>query len=230
MRWVVGLLLLLNIGLYMWGSWYATPLSGVGPPSQPPVNADKLRPLSTRLLGPGGVTKGDLADSTSRCAVLGPFNTVAQAEVAAGTLAQRGLGRYRQRQQQERVASYRVYLPSPGSRQAAERRRVQLTKLGFQDHYIIDEPGRENAISLGVFGVQQNAAAHVRQLSEKGINARLETIHNLQTTHWLDLELSAEERGGLRALRLEPPAGARLLERPCAEADGEMSAAEEAGG
>lgn len=230
MRWAVGLLLILNIGLYMWGSWYEIPRSSIGPESRPPVNADKLRPLSGRLPGPrGSAVQGGLTDGTRRCAVLGPFDTAAQVEAVAEILTQQGFTGPRQRQLQERAASYRVYLPSLGSRQAAERRRTQLTKLGFKDHYIIDERDRENAISLGVFASQQNAAAHARQLSEKGVKAKLETVYGLQTTHWLDLELGAEELGRLRSLPLEAPR-AQLSERPCVGLDGEKARTQEAGG
>ncbi len=209
MRWLFGLLLLLNIGLFMWASWFQTSSPSAMPQSRPPVNADKLRPLSQ--------TRASAAVAASvSCASLGPFRNPAQAEAAAGVLARQGVTGWR-RQQEERAPSYRVYIPSLASREAAERRRAQLARLGFKDHYVIDEAGRENAISLGVFAVEQNAVALKERLATKTIDAEVEALDSVQTTHWVDVELSTEELERLGKTSFDPAGVARLTERPCPE-------------
>jgi hypothetical protein len=100
---------------------------------------------------------------------------------------------------EDAVASYRVYLPSLPSRKLAERKRTQLTDLGFKEHYIIDEPGRENAVSLGVFSVEKNATALVRALAQKGVSAKQEALTSPQTTYWLKAQIDAQRLAPLQA-------------------------------
>ncbi|MFQ5756598.1 MAG: SPOR domain-containing protein [Acidiferrobacterales bacterium] len=227
MRWLFGTLVLLNVGLFMWGSWYQKgPVEG-RLQLRPPVNAEKMGLLTesaarrqkprdpaaapTRTIG---VTQGGYA-----CVSLGPFKTLDRAQAAAGTLERQALG-YRRREQIERTTvSYRVLLPPLQSRAAAEKKRQQLSRLGFKEHYIIEEPGKENAISLGVFTIRQNAWALAQRLAEKGISTKQETLQEPVTRYWLDLKLGRADLAKLQALEWAN-VDVGLLERSCTDLPG----------
>lgn len=188
MKWLVGVLLFLNIAVFMWGSWYKSVPPGAVVKARPPVNADTIRPL--RPLAP--------PQDGRLCVSVGPFASEDQASTALTTAERLGVSNASPEHRVETTTSYRVYLPSLPSRKLAERKRAQLTELGFKEHYIIDEPDRENAVSLGVFAVEKNAAALVRALAEKGVSARQEALTNAQTTYWLKGEIHRKQLSRLR--------------------------------
>jgi hypothetical protein len=195
-KWLVGVLLFLNIAVFMWGSWYKSAPPGAVVKARPPVNADTIRPL--RPLAPPNV-RGDEAGQDGRlCVSVGPFASEDQASTALTTAERLGVSNASPEHRVETATSYRVYLPSLPSRNLAEHKRAQLTELGFKEHYIIDEPGRENAVSLGVFAVEKNAAALVRALAEKGVSAKQEALTNAQTTYWLKGEIDRKQLSRLR--------------------------------
>ncbi len=238
MRWLLGTLVLLNVGLFMWGSWYQKGPVEERLQSRPPVNAEKMELLAQSAARrqkpqdpsavrkrPIGVTQGGYV-----CVSLGLFKTLDHAQAAAGTLERQALS-YRRRQQIERTtASYRVLLPPLRSRAAAEKKRQQLSRLGFKEHYITDEPGQENAISLGVFTIRQNAWALAQRLAERGISTKQEVVQEPVTRYWLDLKLGREDLAKLQTLEWAD-VDVGLLERSCtdlpAKIVGEPPAAEQ---
>jgi SPOR domain len=212
-KWLVGVLLLLNIVVFMWGSWYKPVPPGAAVKARPPVNADKIQPL--RQPTPASVSGADGTGQGGRlCISLGPFASAEQVSAALATAQRLGVSTAHSEQREETTTSYRVYLPSLPSRKLAERKRTQLTELGFKEHYIIDEPGRENAVSLGVFAVEKNAAVLVRTLAEKGVSAKQEAVTNAQTTYWLKAEIDPPQLGGLRQQGW-PDARARVSRQAC---------------
>lgn len=197
MKWLVGVLLLLNVAVFMWGNWYKAIPPGAAVKARPPVNADKIRPL--RQLTPANASGvGRAAQSGRLCMSLGPFASAEQVSVAISTIQRLGATTARSEQREQTTTSYRVYLPSLPSHKLAERKRAELTELGFKEHYIIDEPGRENAVSLGVFAVEKNAATLVRALAEKGVSAKQEAISSAQPTYWLKAEIESKHLGRLQ--------------------------------
>jgi hypothetical protein len=75
-------------------------------------------------------------------------------------------------------------LPSP---KVAERKRRELTRLGIKDHALIQEGDMQNAISLGLFTVEANAASRVRELAAKKVQARIQPFQQARTRFWLDV-------------------------------------------
>ena len=49
LRWLLAVLVLLNIGSLMWARWYRVAPLGETRTPLPPVNAERMIPLSTRL-------------------------------------------------------------------------------------------------------------------------------------------------------------------------------------
>lgn len=196
MRWLFGLLVLANVGLYMWGRWYHQSLVNVEPlKPRPSVAADKMKLLSEpgahlipRAQAANAPGRRDAMDAGADCLKLGPFATTEKVRSAAGKLDIWGVRYTRVSEFETLGPSYRVYLPPLPSKEAAERKRRELTKLGFSDHALIQqEEGMENAISLGIFSVEQNAITRVRQLARRNITALIQPIPNMHPIYWLVL-------------------------------------------
>src|SRR5690606_8056430 len=119
---------------------------------------------------PGGgevSARGEAGD----CYQLGPFPSLERAQHAAARIESWGIRYVRVPEFRTLNPIWRVYLPPFPSKEAAERRRRELSQLGFKDHAVIHEPGMENAISLGLFAVERNARAHVEDLARRGVRA-----------------------------------------------------------
>ncbi len=205
MRWVFAALLAANLGFWMWASWYKTPAV---PPAAAP-RAD-IHPEKIRLVTEPGVRLvrrssrpevGTLAPASPNvCYRLGPFTRREEAEQAGMRLAALGFGYELRTEARATITGWRVYLPPLGSRAAAEAKRRELSRLGFHDHAVLDEPGLENAVSLGVFTVEANAHHRLKRLGEKGVRgARLAPLTMTRTVHWLWLppDLPAQKRASL---------------------------------
>ena len=192
MKWFFAGLILINLGFWMWASWYAEPArSRYAPRPRPEVNAQKIRLVTEQ----GVVLKPRPADRQparaltdvappKRCFVIGSFATQDGARQARSTLASQGLGAVIQ-EQLAPTTVYRVYIPPLSSVRDAEAMRRKLSRLGFDDHAVIKEPGLENAVSLGVFSVKANADAQLGKLGKKGITARSQTLSRPITRHAL---------------------------------------------
>ena len=199
MKWLFALLLVANAALFMWGQWYRAPLVDPAPAAPPrDVAPEKIKLLTepgVRLLlrsrsEPAPPVPAPTA--AARCFRLGPFERPETADSAGRTLQAQGFEYQRVAEADAQPAAYHVYLPPLPSRQAAERRRRELTALGFTDHALIQEDGLEHGISLGVFTVESNARARVAQLARRGVEARVRPIPGTRSVHWLTLAPAPE--------------------------------------
>ncbi len=199
MKWVFSALLLLNIGLLMWASWYKD--LGGEPVKQPrpPVNAEKMLPLTTPGLKlkprPAGGERLELLTPAERtalgnekfCYTVGPFEMREHALKAGGLLEEMQLGFNTRLAEDKSESSYWVFISPLATRKEAQAKVKELATLGFKEHFITQEAGRDNAISLGVFGQRENAESLLEELKGKGIEAKLETRYRLRLLHWLNL-------------------------------------------
>jgi hypothetical protein len=121
------------------------------------------------------------------CFHIGPFPDVDLVARAETRLNELPLTYSRRVEESRSVTGYLVYLPPLSSPKAAERKRQELTRLGFKDHALMQEEGMQNAISLGLFTVEANAESRVRELAAKKIQARIQPFQQARTRFWLDV-------------------------------------------
>ena len=193
MKWVFAALVLANLGLWMWASWYKEmPVEEIRT-ARAPVAAEKMRlfnepgiKLAPRKAPPPA--NAELTTGTApACFHIGPFpdiDLVARAETRLNELQ---LTYSRRTEETRSVTGYQVYLPPLPSQKVAERKRRELTRLGFKDHALIQEEGMQNAISLGLFTVEANAESRVRELAAKKVEARIQPFQQTRTRFWLDV-------------------------------------------
>lgn len=180
------LLVLANVGLVLWATGFRSD-GDVPEGPRPALHPDKMRllgesgvPLSARAVGPAASGKPETG-----CYRIGPFPESTQADKASAVLKEIPLAYERRTETQTVVTGYRVYLPPLPTREAAEKKRRELSRLGFKDSSVMQDAGMENALSLGLFTVEANAQNHVQALAAKKIDAKLQTLSQVRTLHWL---------------------------------------------
>ncbi len=221
-KWLLALLILANVGLWLWMTGFRQGDGAAVEGPRPTIQLEKLRLLTepgvrVQERAPDAPAAPALANAAAACYRLGPFADDAATEKAIGVLKQIPLAYERQREDEPVVTGYRVYLPPLASREVAEKKRRQLTRLGFKDHSLIQEEGLQNAISLGQFTVEANAQKHLRALAAKKVEAQIQTLTQTRTRHWLTLGPAENLAGALPRLREADwgNAGTKLEETPC---------------
>lgn len=109
------------------------------------------------------------------------------------------------------VTSHIVYIPSPGSKEAADRRVAELRELGVTNYFVMsDSPTMRYAISLGVFKSEAAAQTLLAALKRQGVqDARVSPRTSQVTkTRWRLRDLDPETRAKVDAIINRLPAHA----------------------
>jgi hypothetical protein len=221
MRWILAALVLANIGLLMWGSWYKDASLSEPAIALVPIAEDQM--LHVREVGAQPLLRKESDRPTPQlqaiqhvCYGVGPFSSTATAAKGGTELKKLGL-QYRLRTKEEESKVYRVYLPPSASRADALAMQGRLVKIGFKETIILRERAMNNAVSIGVYSVEKNAKDVLEKLKKKGIRARLQTIDRVMTRHWLDIdsaEVAVETLQGIRWGK-----GVAVEQVPCQQTD-----------
>jgi len=195
MKWIFGALVLANIGIWMWAQWYREPPVDIAFQVRPDVAPEKMKLVSesakptkpVKPAKPEAPAQTESGAGPKACFRVGPFLDPNQATAVAEKLSALKFAFSRDAGERKAVTGYRVQLPPLESKTAAERKRRELTRLGFEDHALITDPGFENAISLGVFSVEPNAKAQAARLSAKGITASIVPVETTRLEIWFDI-------------------------------------------
>lgn len=160
-----GLLLALNFGLL--GNWSNEERE----PSRMKLekNADKITLMSANAAQDLIEANTKKIEPTLACLELSGF-TLAEGKSFDEKLKPLALATRLTRTELAEVATNMVYLPSLGSKDAAEKKAVQLRKLGVTEFYVVqDQTPLRWGISLGVFKTPEAAKAHLANLAKKGL-------------------------------------------------------------
>lgn len=191
LKWLFAALVLLNLGLLMWGSWYKETSVPENRSARAPIAPEKMR-----LLNEPGVklqprktaaNAGLNANLAPACFHIGPFPDSALTAIAESKLNEWHLVFSRRAGEIKIVTGYQVYLPPLASKEAAERKRQELTRLGFKDHALVQDQAGQDVISVGLFSVEANAQNRVHELTDKGVEAKVQPLYQPRTVYWLDI-------------------------------------------
>ena len=216
---IFALLVLANVGLVLWATGFR-PGSDVLDGPRPALHPDKMRLVDesgAQLLARNARPTTAGKTETGGCYRIGPFADAVQADKANAVLKEIPLAYERRAEEQTVVTGYRVYLPPLATREAAEKKRRELSRLGFKDSSVMQEEGMENALSLGLFTVEANAQKHLQALAAKKIDARMQTLSQTRTLHWLYLGAVESLAGVLPRLQAADWGGTdiKVEETPC---------------
>jgi hypothetical protein len=206
MRWLFAALVLANIGLLMWATWYRDGAGEASPP-RPVFHPEQMVPLSA----PGVALRARknerveaplaAAKPRPRCVSLGPFASLPAADLAAARLTDEKLSAARRSEERRSESSYWVHLAPFASRKAAEQRIKELERLGVRDVLVMQDAGGQQAVSLGLFTQADNAQKRLQELAQKGVAAQQEIRFRTETLVWFDLRLPEPADAVLERLR-----------------------------
>lgn len=219
-RALVILLLVLNLGVALWGLLAAGPA-----PSPPPVGippgVERLQ-LVTELAEPSKpapVREPTIPLDIFQCAAFGPYDT---AEVASavgkrvqleglvdGEAAVAVLTTAVRAEPGRPPRSWRVLLPPLPSAAETDIVAKRIVAAGFKDYYVIRDGVDANAIALGLFRNEQAARARAETLRKAGFDAAVDPVGAGPEEYWLDVGADAAfiadaVRSQLGAARTQP--------------------------
>lgn len=189
MKWLVGLLCLLNAGLFLWATGHGP--GGFAPASAyPVVNAENMR-----LLREVRTQNESARPGAARCARIGPFVDSTVAALAAQKLDTLSLSHTRRTVESREIRAYRVFLGPFDSRSAIEAQSRVLEAGDVQDFYVKRDEQGAGIISLGLFTQRNGAEAVVDELDRLGIQARIRPEDRvLKPSFWLEIDDPAANR------------------------------------
>ncbi len=222
MRWVFAVLVLANIGLLMWTTWYRNGASEVAPP-RAVFHPEQMVPLNA----PGvalRARKNDRAEPPlaavkprPRCVSIGPFAVAETADKAAVNLASEKFDAARRNEERSVESSYWIHLAPFANRKEAERRLKELERLGIRDVLIMPGADGSPAISLGLFTQADNAQNRLQELAQKAVQARQEIRYRTENLTWFELRLAEPADAAVGRLRRQNWAatGIEVSDAPC---------------
>ena len=218
MKWVFGVLLLCNAGLFLW-------TYGQRPDStefiRPPVNGETMMLLSEVAAIKSLVVTDPVSEQPAQeplCLRIGPFFDERLASRTGERLTALSVPFDTRSVKARKIRAHRVYIGPFTTQSEIDAQKKILTDSGVKDHYVKRQAGEQEIISLGLFTQSNGAEAMVQELKAKDIEALTRTEdRTLKPTFWLELrdskanesaqsELAAQKWGDERA---------KLSEFPC---------------
>ncbi|MET3106340.1 hypothetical protein AAKU67_000822 [Oxalobacteraceae bacterium GrIS 2.11] len=195
----------------LWQGYVANP---VFEPRQPQrllqqQNADHLKLISVEEAT--AVPKPEVKEvkpESFACLEWGTFLTadIAKVEEKLKVLA---FGNRQSRQNAQEAATNIVFIPPLGSKEAADKKALELTHLGVHDFYIIqDQSNLRWGISLGVFKSEEAAKQLLANLTAKGVHSARLGLHTAETNrvNFVFKNVTGAERSDLDNLKADFPA------------------------
>jgi hypothetical protein len=180
MKWIVYLLILLNIAMFV---WHYRPGDGVDQSSLGDARQDEAT-LSLVLLKEQRQQKDK--EITRWCFSLGPFENKQQASLATGILKSAGINADRRLSTDARRKAYWVLLPPAESREAAQKSIARLKQLKVTDYFLVATGEKTNAVSLGVYSQFESAHRRIKEMQDMGFKPDFEKVELPKREYWLD--------------------------------------------
>ncbi len=166
-------------------------------------------------------TSGDHAESrvalapSRLCYTLGPFKKQQDAREVALMFKQNKIDISSRASLEKEYMGMMVYIDEHDSRDAAIKTAESLAKKGVRDYIIVNEPGKSNILSLGVFGLKKNALRRQKTIARLGYKVKTEARYRNRTIYWLDYSESENESLTRFIDRLKQEKGISRIARQC---------------
>ena len=122
------------------------------------------------------------------CYRLGPFAEQDQARAVAQRYRDRGAATRLKSASERQYVGTMVYIDGHTTRESALATARDLQARGIEDYRLLNEPGKQHAISLGVFGQRQNAARLKDRAAAMNYPTKTEPRYRRRTVLWLNVE------------------------------------------
>lgn len=142
------------------------------------VNADKIKIVSAKAAlttSPAAAAKAEVI----ACTEIGNFDE-AEARRFESRVVSLSLGDKLGRRNVPDAVRHIVYIPPQAGKDGADKKVVELRKLGIKDFFVIqDSSALRWGISLGIFKTEEAAGAHLAGLNQKGVRSARVGVQNL---------------------------------------------------
>lgn len=130
----------------------------------------------------------------NQCFTVGPFIKNDHLSQAKESLTASEVTFFQTDRVEKQYLGMLVYLPSHASRKQVIKVSENLALKGIHDYMLLNEPGKTNALSLGVYGLKKNAQQRVNALNKLNYKPQQEARYRTKSVYWLDYKLSDEEQ------------------------------------
>ena len=218
------LLLLTNI-LFALAQWLL-PYEQLNKKPQPHVAVETLRLLDEAEVSlADAVDKEVLIESPTHddtpvtpdklCYTLGPFKDQQTAQEIALKFKQNKISISTRASLEKEYRGVMVYVDGHATRADAIKTAESLASKGVRDYIIVDEAGKSNILSLGVFSLKKNADRRESIISRLGYSVKTEARYRGRTIYWLDYSESENENLTRFIDTLKKEKGISRISRQC---------------
>jgi hypothetical protein len=127
---------------------------------------------------------------TRLCYTIGPFKERMQALEVSRRYSNSNVETELKSSLEKEYLGVMVYLPGSENQQEVIDTAKELATKGFRDYLIINEPGKTNVLSLGVFSLKKNADRLVARLKKYNYPAKSELRYRERIIYWVYNEQS----------------------------------------
>jgi cell division septation protein DedD len=218
------LLLLSNIvfAVFQW----LVPYEQLVPRARTPEVAEKLRLLDEPETGseqliepeqdtPVAVSQRNASISAPLCYTLGPFKEQQLAQETASQFKQQSIPITSRSSVEKEYMGLMVYIDGHDNRAAAIATAESLKQKGIKDYIIVNEPGKFNILSLGVFALKKNADGLKVRVEKLGFQVQSEPRYRNRTIYWLDYSKPENDRLTPLVDELKSKHGISRISRQC---------------
>jgi len=132
------------------------------------------------------------ADAQPLCYTIGPFKDKTRALEISGRYSTQNIRTQLKSRLEKEYLGIMVYISGHATREEAIARAEKLSSQGITDRFIINEEGKANVLSLGVFGLKKNAERLTARLKKLKYPAETELRYRDRTIYWLYYQLPNE--------------------------------------
>ena len=209
MKWIFLVLVVANVGLYLWvnghQTYNAVPVAG----GETDINVEVMELVHERQAR-------RINEEVFECMRIGPFSTADTFSRASRLLINEGFGFTRNVFSARELRNFRVYL-GPFTTQAAKETAERRLKQQGLDYYVYEDKEGELLSVAGLFSEGEAAGAYVAELKEAGLDAKARSeVRILGPWRWLEVAdaVTEERRNTLRGIELGD-AKAQVAGVPC---------------
>jgi hypothetical protein len=131
--------------------------------------------------------------AAARCVSVGPFNDIATAAKAAGSLQARGFASQQRAVAGEIWDGYWVYIGGVTDVATADRIFKTLDSSGIKDAHLMPDTSDTQRMSVGLFSERDRAERRAKAIQKLGFKAEVEDHRQPGTVYWVDLALKAND-------------------------------------
>ncbi len=140
-------------------------------------------------------SKSLVSESSSNqllCYTIGPFKDKARALEISGRYSIQQIRTRLKSSLEKDYLGVMVYIAGHNSRTEVVKTAESLTADGYRDYIIVNEPGKSNVLSVGVFGLKKNAERLIQRLRALNYPVESESRYRERTIYWLYYQQSNE--------------------------------------